>query len=86
MSRAKHPEVGHQVVFFDLGVDDTTPESATITAVTEERLVDLSIVDSNGKSRGMRAVPLVPKGEPRTIHGPVCEWDPPEVPDEEVQS
>ncbi|HEX8807480.1 MAG TPA: hypothetical protein VF760_00625 [Xanthobacteraceae bacterium] len=59
------------------GEQETQPCDATIAYVWNDRLVNLTVADHNGYTRGRSSVPLVQPGDERpTSKQSYCEWMP----------
>ena len=57
-------------------LDPTHPLAAMIACVLNERLVNLTVFDSNGTAFSRRSVPLLQDGDAASFRGPYCEWMP----------
>ena len=56
--------------------DKTLPLPAIVTHVWGDRMVNLTVFDSNGFSHPRTSVTLVQDGDPVSDHGRYCEWMP----------
>lgn len=73
------PTVGRVVLYWPStvqeGSDTSQPFAATVAYVWNDRMVNLSVTDHNGRQFGVTSVPLLQDGDVRT-GGMCCEWMP----------
>jgi hypothetical protein len=74
------PTVGRVVLYWpsavQAGTDTLQPFAATVAYVWNDRMVNLSVTDHNGKQFGVTSVRLLQDGDERPNGGMFCEWMP----------
>lgn len=85
MSRVIQPSIGSPVLFWESGAKralaannpSIQPEDAGVCYVWNDRMVNLSVVNSNGFSRPETSITLVQPDDPwNETTGPHCSWMP----------